>query len=262
MKIYVMTDMEGVAGVSSFATDVAPPGMFYERSRKFLTGELNACIGGALAGGAKEVVVIDGHGAGGINIEDLHKEAKLLHGRTWPYPLFGLDKTFDGVIFVGTHSMSGTADGNLNHTQSHESIDWIKFNGREIGEIGQFAIPAGAIGVPTIFVSGDRAACREARELLGDVEIAEVKEGINQDLALTLTPEKARELIRKYSEIAMRRIKEFKPIKFPPPYEITTRFNLSTHAYARSQRPDVELLDSKTVRVKGNDILDVFTRSY
>lgn len=42
----------------------------------------------------------------------------------------------------------------------------ITLNGEAIGEIGQFALLAGSRGVPSIFLSGDEAACRELAALV------------------------------------------------------------------------------------------------
>ncbi|MGH2354558.1 MAG: M55 family metallopeptidase, partial [Chloroflexota bacterium] len=62
MKIYIMTDMEGVAGVVSSVDYGAPDSRHYEVGRELTTLETNAAIEGALAAGAREFLVVDGHG--------------------------------------------------------------------------------------------------------------------------------------------------------------------------------------------------------
>ena len=74
-KIYLMTDMEGVAGVRDAVDWLGPEGRYYEVGRRFLTRQVNAAIDGFLAGGATEVVVSDGHGSGAVDIELLDKRA-------------------------------------------------------------------------------------------------------------------------------------------------------------------------------------------
>ena len=74
-----MTDMEGVAGVLEHDNWCQPPeggypGRYYELGRKFLTEEVNAAIEGLIRGGADDIVVSDGHGAGGINLMLLDPE--------------------------------------------------------------------------------------------------------------------------------------------------------------------------------------------
>lgn len=53
MKIYVMTDMEGVAGVVNADDYLAPGARYYEVARELATGEVNAAIEGALEAGAE-----------------------------------------------------------------------------------------------------------------------------------------------------------------------------------------------------------------
>src|SRR5829696_5209580 len=99
MKIYIMTDMEGVAGVVSSTDYCAPDSRYYEVGRELTTMETNAAIEGALEAGATDFLVVDGHGAGAINPSLLHPAARLLIGRPRPvgYP-FGepeVDTAFD-----------------------------------------------------------------------------------------------------------------------------------------------------------------------
>ena len=47
---------------------------------------------------------------------------------------------------------------------------------------------AGEVGVPTVFVSGDRAAVDEAQRYVPDIEGIVVKEGLSRTGALTLSP--------------------------------------------------------------------------
>ena len=63
MKVFVIADMEGVAGICRWDQVVAgKPG--YEEGRILYTEELNAAVRGAFAAGATDVVVMDCHGAG------------------------------------------------------------------------------------------------------------------------------------------------------------------------------------------------------
>lgn len=81
--------------------------------------------------------------------------------------------------------MMGTQDGVLHHTQSSLGENRYWYNGVESGEIAQTALLAGHYGVPPIMVSGDEAACREAREFLGSecITVA-TKAGISREAAI------------------------------------------------------------------------------
>ena len=63
MRVFIVSDMEGVAGISNWQ-QVAGGESLYEEGRKLYTQEINAAVRGARSGGATEVVVMDCHGAG------------------------------------------------------------------------------------------------------------------------------------------------------------------------------------------------------
>ena len=64
MRVFIISDMEGVAGITNWGGS-APATPLYEEGRTLYTEEINAAVRGARAGGATEVVVMDCHGAGG-----------------------------------------------------------------------------------------------------------------------------------------------------------------------------------------------------
>ena len=72
MRVFIVSDMEGVAGISNWQ-QVAGGESLYEEGRKLYTQEINAAVRGARAGGATEVVVMDCHGAGeGLVVQLAH----------------------------------------------------------------------------------------------------------------------------------------------------------------------------------------------
>ncbi len=64
MKVHIISDMEGVAGIVKWQQTSGGDPM-YEEGRRLYTEEINAAVRGAKAAGAKEIVVMDCHGAGG-----------------------------------------------------------------------------------------------------------------------------------------------------------------------------------------------------
>lgn len=80
MKVYLMTDLEGVAGVMNSVDYCYVGSKYYDLAKELLTKEVNAAIDGFFAAGADEIVVQDGHGEGGINITLLDPRAKLQQG--------------------------------------------------------------------------------------------------------------------------------------------------------------------------------------
>jgi len=222
MKIYILTDLEGVAGVSKFE-HCGRQGRFYDRSCKLLTEETNAAVEGALGAGADEVIVWDGHGPGGVRPELLHDEALFISGAA-KMERIGMDESFDALFFVGQHAMNRTPNANLCHSYSSRSISRMILNGKEIGELGVRVIMAGFLGVPLALVTGDDKVCAEAEDLVGQVETVAVKESLSREDALSLSPAKAREKIRRGAIRALGRLDEFQPYTIPGPYVLETEY--------------------------------------
>jgi len=63
VRVFVVSDMEGVAGIVQWQQVTGGHAM-YEEGRRLYTGEINAAVRGAKAAGASEIVVMDCHGAG------------------------------------------------------------------------------------------------------------------------------------------------------------------------------------------------------
>jgi D-amino peptidase len=220
MKIYVMTDLEGVSGVVAFEDrkDESPWNVaLRQKYSRLLAGEVNAAVEGAFAAGATEVLIDDSHGGGyTIDVELLDERARILHGRERPRIMAGLDESFDGMLIVGAHAMAGTRGAVLYHTMSCDTRQ-IRLNGRPVGEIGIFAFVAGAFGVPTLMVTGDSAACREAAALIPNITTVAVKEGLSRYAAIAYPPGCARAMIREAAEVSIRRRKSVAPYVLDPP---------------------------------------------
>ena len=198
MKIALMTDLEGTAGVTSFSQETYPEGRDHILARRLAMAEVNAAVDGFLEAGAEDVLIIDGHGPGGLWFEDMHPEARMLHGRP-PAPRSVRDSVlqdYDVTAIIGQHAMSGVATSNLNHTQSSRSIYGLTLNGNPIGEIAQWALYHGAMGLPMIYLTGEEDACAEAEALIPGITTVAVKKGLSRESAVSVSKEKARALIR------------------------------------------------------------------
>ena len=64
-NVFMVTDLEGVAGVVSFADQSYPDGRYYDAAKKLATAEVNAAVDGCLEAGMEDILIWDGHGAGG-----------------------------------------------------------------------------------------------------------------------------------------------------------------------------------------------------
>lgn len=259
MKVFVMTDLEGVAGVVSFASQAysGAPGM--EKAKSLLTAEVNAAVEGLLEAGVKEIVVMDGHGPGAVVFEEIHEQVQLIHGRPIPPTWRDEVEGFDAVIFVGQHAMAGVTTGNMNHTQNSRAVSYIKINGRLIGEIGQFALLAGSYDVPAVFLSGDDAACREAEDLLPGIVTVSVKRGIGRNAAVSLSALSARARIHEGVKKALEKHRNtpMTPFGIPGPYVLEKRYFSTDLVEGYLNRSGVEFVDPLTLRITGDNIREI-----
>ena len=218
MKIFIMTDLEGSAGVLDRKNWVLWDSRYYEDAKLLLTNEINAAIEGFFDAGAAEIVVADGHGYGGVNHIKLDNRVKFLRGFPDPWP-FGMDASFDCVCWIGQHAKASTEMSHICHTGNHYVIDKT-LNGVSIGEFGSLVYCAEELGVTSIFGSGDKAFTKEAEELVDGIVTVSVKEGLmpgkgmdktfeetidRTSAAIHLHPDRACELIKEGASSALKK---------------------------------------------------------
>lgn len=275
MRIYVVCDLEGTAGVVDHRQQCWFEGAaYYPQARRLATLELNALVEGALEGGATEIWAWDGHGdfPGGLDVELLHPECKLVinSGGGGPAGLDGSHGAFDGLFMCGLHGMTGAERGVLAHSfATHIRNVWI--NDIRLGEIGMNMLTAGLVGVPTAFLAGDRAAAEEVRALAPEVVTAVVKEGLLGGPAphvlkpgvpaLSLAPEKARSLIRERSREAVVKLRRgvesgLVPYRIEPPYVFRVEYLEAKHAENTAQIPGVRRVNETTIEKDGQSLGD------
>src|SRR6476660_4320966 len=158
-KIFISVDMEGITGVVQPA-QLGPDGFEYQRAREWMTGEVNAAIGGIRESGPAEVVVCDSHGHGqSLLIDKVPADVRVVRGFPRPLEMMqGIDESFAAAVFIGYHASEWTANAVRGHTISSARLLGIRLNGAEVSERIYNAALAGQFGVPVAFISGDRLA--------------------------------------------------------------------------------------------------------
>lgn len=261
MRIYIHTDMEGASGICEGVVDgksvVRNSSDRYEESRALLIGDVNAAVAGAFDGGATHVAVLDSHGGrGNFAAADIDSRAEFdpVENKLW----WGkLDESYNATFFIGAHAMAGTMGAFLDHTQSTDEFFDFCVNGRRFGELGQWAMVAAEFGVPLVMVSGDEAACTEARAFFDPVETASVKRGTRRMHADCLPLDEARARIRVAAKNAISLIGMAKPLalKKPIEYELTCT---NTGICDKLVHPGIERLDARTIRWVRKDGFGIF----
>jgi|LSQX01.2.fsa_nt_gb D-amino peptidase len=252
MRFFILTDLEGVAGVHSFTqTRKAGPAQ-KEPGRRQLAKEVNACVEGIRkVYPDAEIDVWDGHGSGGMFPEDVVGANYIPHTQRPYHDLSG----YAAVLFVGQHAMAGTPFAPLCHTYSSLTIAYYRLNGMFVGEFGARAFLAGLQGVPVIMLAGDDKAAREAQILIPEIETAVVKLGKGLEAAVSLSSEEACACVRQAAERAVRRLDEIPPLTgLEPPYTLEIRYYEPIDPKRWQNRPGVSIIDNRTVQITSDDL--------
>jgi D-amino peptidase len=261
MKVFIVSDMEGVAGIVKWQqTDGARGDVAYHEGRKLYTEEINAAVRGAKAAGATEIVVMDCHGAGehwefnSLIPEDLDPACEFVVQQEWTEYTDFLEQGCDATLFVAMHAKAGTADGVLSHTVRGQAWRELRFNGTSVGETGINAALCGTWGCPVLLVTGDEAVCREGRALLGaGLSTVSVKTGLGRFSARSLTPARARELIEAGAKRALADLGAVAVYEPGKPCEIRIEFTTPDRLVEFRNRKGVEQLDDLTLVSRADD---------
>lgn len=254
MKIYISSDIEGTCGICSWEeTESGSAAADY--FRKQMSREAAACAQGALDAGAEEVFVRDAHSsAKNIDPSMLPRRTRLLRG--WPGDPFcmmsGLDQTFDAAAFTGYHAWASCSGNPLSHTMTPE-MESVKINGAYASEFMINAYIAGYVGVPVVFLSGDRALCDSAAEICPGISTVAVNEGIG-NASVSIHPDEAAERIRSAVREALRGdYKNDCRVRMPEHFEAELNYKNHFTAYKYSFYPGAVLEGGRTVRFQSND---------
>ena len=265
MKVYVVTDLEGVAGITQWDPrhqgDTPAAALKREQFSRLLTEEVNAAARGFFAGGATEVIVNDGHGAGVTMAPELFDpRIRVFHGTARPDYCTGLDESCAACTSVGTHAKARTRHGNLHHTMGKGIRDY-SLNGISVGETGLQAFLAGYYGVPFTFCAGDEWAVREMQELVHGCVGAAVKFGTSRTSALTAAPERAREIIEEGARRSMERIEQIEPLTLESP--VLFREEHEEPVFDPENQPEGKrIIDCRTMEIEAETILDMLNIKY
>ncbi len=246
MRVFISADMEGCTGIVH-GDQLIPGGYDYNRGRELMTGDVVAAAQAALSfEGVTQVRICDGHGTmRNVLIEQLPTGADLVTGPASSRSLCQVetidDGGFDVLMFVGHHAMAGTQNAMLPHTWVGSVVAEVAVNGRAFGEVGLNSGIAGDLGIPAIFMSGDDAACAEARSFLGDdLVTVSVKRAVGPKSAVCLPPRETSEKIRLGVLTALDAVDERTPFRVEGPIDLAVSFHRSEMADRAMKRPGVE----------------------
>jgi len=266
MRVLIMSDMEGVSGIVVWE-QVNGGAPMYEEGRRLYTEEINAAVRGAKAAGAKEIVAVDCHGAGGgwtfnsFIPELLDPDCEWVAHHAWSRYTELLEQGCEAALFVGMHARANTPDGVLCHTISTTTWQSLWFNDDLVGETGVNAALCGQYGCPVLLVTGDVATCREAKGLLGDgLTTVAVKRGLTRYSARQIPPVRARQMIEAGATKALQNLKAVKPYVPARPTTITIGLSTVDKADEFRNRHGVEIVEPLKVVSRAQDWMQAWNQ--
>ncbi|MBF0406078.1 MAG: M55 family metallopeptidase [Candidatus Riflebacteria bacterium] len=223
MKIYIVADMEGIAGVVSAEQISNTSDWETEPSRKQLTDEVCAVCAGALESGVTEIYINDFHGNGRNIIADkLPHQAMLIRGDFRPTSGFDLlDESFAGLVFLGAHARTGSWASVIPHTYSEKV--YFEIFGQPIGEFDLLSLLAGEHKIPTVLIAGDAKTVEQAKTNLPSTQMVVTKYALSHNSAVCVHPKKVCLDLKSKIKLAIKNIPANEPPAIVPPIQLTIK---------------------------------------
>lgn len=256
MKLYIVADMEGVAGVvSPSQTQGNSPD--YEAARLQYTREVKSVCEAALDSGAEEIYVNDFHGNGlGIIPELMPQNVMLIRGDFRSKSGFDLlDGTFSGLIFIGAHARTGTLNGVIPHSYTPKVT--FELFGQPLGEFDILSLLAGEQKVPTILISGDSTTIEQARTNLPSTHMVITKYSTGVASAMCIHPQLVCELLGEEIRRAIRNIAAIEPPEISPPVMLTVKVNEPILTDRIGWIPGMKLVSDTSFEFSGKSMKEV-----
>lgn len=258
MKIYISADIEGTTGITHW-DETEKTKADYIKFAEQMNREVKAACDGALNAGACEIWINDAHDTGrNLNPMIFPKNTKMIRG--WaghPFSMVQeLDNTFDAVLFTGYHSYGSSSANPLSHTMNPYDVDYIKINGQYASEFTLHAYAAAYVGVPSVFVSGDKGLCEGAKAFNNNIRTVAVNEGVGAS-TISIHPDLAVEKIEKEVEEALRGDLSLCITKLPEEFILEIGYISHTKAYRLSFYPEAKLISPKVITLNSKDYFEI-----
>lgn len=259
MKLFISADIEGCAGLA-IPAEAHKQEAVYKAFAQEMTREVLTACEAAREMGAEEIVVKDGHGdASNIDPLQMPDYVRLIRGKSGhPYNMmWGIDESFDGVLYVGYHAPAGNPEFSISHTSTGNSL-YIRLNEEYMSEFMLNTYTAASLGVPVLFLSGDEAICGLAKGQVPGLETAVTKRGTG-GATICESPEVVLERIRTGVKRALEQDFSSCRIKLPERFVYEVTFKDWKKAYQMSFYPGMKKVDTFTNRLETERWMDVVT---
>ena len=257
LKIFISVDMEGIGGIGT-PKMVSSSGKDYATGRKLMTNEVNSVVEAIFEFGPAEVLINDSHGdMQNLLHTELDPRVEYIQSNIKPLGMVqGLDESFDAAIFIGYHTRAGTANGFLAHTGSG-SVKGLWLNGTEVGEGGLNAYFAGALEVPVILASGDKAFTEQFGKIVPS-KMVTTKEAIGSSAAKLNHPKEVQKMLKSQTTAALKELKNTKPLDTQGAITFRMRTSGTTRADILMGIPEMIRIDGVTVEYEAKNMDEAY----
>ena len=185
MNFLIACDLEGIHGVVGEPYKTLNQTPDYEKAKANAAREINTAAAALFDSGADKVYLWDNHGGGG-NLDTSLLDKRIIcvthKDDRYRYDLVK-GKDISGVIFLGYHAMEGTPNGVLAHTFSSVGIQYVKLNGKAIGELYTDTRICAYHGIKPLFHAGDDISVAEVKTICPFIETVVTKYGKGRNRA-------------------------------------------------------------------------------
>ena len=174
MNYLIAVDMEGVHGVQGEPYHGQEPYFAigkdtreYFKAVVSATEEVNTAAKALFDSGAESVYLWDNHGGrdnlflelvdSRVKKVDPPKEMKTRLN-------FLREINVSGIVFIGYHSREGSLNGVLSHTYNGIAYQYVKVDGKTVGELEFDSTIAATYGVPALFAASDDVCIGQVKE--------------------------------------------------------------------------------------------------
>ena len=261
MKAFISVDLEGMPYVVILG-QLNIKGSLYEEARKIAT-DITLIVAEELhKNGFEKIIIADSHGPMvNLLIDDLPEYVEIVRGSLRPTSMVAGSEGCDVALFLGYHSKFGTVNSTFDHTYSGGSVHKLEINGVEVSEYLLNSYTVGDLGIPVIFMAGDKQLIEDdVKTLTPWVESVALKESISRLSAKSPSMKMIEKDLRSTVNKAVINVNEnkVKPLVTSKPIKVELTLRDTQQTDAITYLPFIKRLDALTVEFTSNDMVEAY----
>jgi D-amino peptidase len=216
MRIYISVDAEGMPGIYT-DDQTSPKGSRYLETRELMTDLTLFACEELHKKGVDEILLADSHdGMGNIFYERIPDYVSLIRGSRRPISMmYGIERKFDGALFLGYHAAAGSFHANFDHIYTYDFTE-IRINDRRASEFYFNMLVAGKYKVPVILVAGDNVLEEDVKENAPWAQYVRFKESITRHSNISPSLNTIKNQLKEKIKTAMDNLEKAKFIDLSP----------------------------------------------